>query len=322
MCYNYLLLSLITFTFVDVLWTLLLGLLASGIVSWASSVISKRKERYRLCIKKVFTQSFSTKDSGDVSISVKYKSKDVLDSLIILGVEIVNDGKKDIRFNSHFSREVVIKSNILKFIDVEKESSPALESCSPQADGTISLCWDILKAGESFKLNLIAETSDTQKISFNEDEAFDSLSFSFRADCLNQINKESKTIPIVSAIFNSVWTRLIGSIVTIVFLYCTSLALNVQIVYPFNSQAGRSEGIFYSALFDKYILLGDWGIDAIIPSSDMPEAVHLYPVHESSYHLKMVKALEIMMIIAISFVLITTILFIISRIFLKKKRKE
>ena len=297
------------FTFQDFCWALLVGLLASAIVAVVVELVKKRKASYHIRSRKLSSRVYAAQTSGDVEIKVSYKSHEVNSSLLVMDMVLENDGKQDIRFDTHFSSGIYIKNPKFKFIYSETLSSDVSASCEFTED-YILVRWDILKVGEPILLKIVAEPKDNTELKKkNEAQFFRELQYEFRSDCINNICPEENKKPLIFRISRSPYFAFLSGVVMLTLYLFMALSVNVQ--YSFESGDDNEyvsfSTVLYSPVFDKCILLGKGTSVKVVKPTEMPLTMTFQPVQRSTLDFAASMAIEVMVYV-MAFLLICVLI--------------
>ena len=293
--------------------TLIVGVLASAI-AWVIIDRLTRKKKYHLCIKRKQSQLYLAQNAGDVTISVKYKSKEVNTTLVFFQLVLENDGSQGIKYDQHFSDAIRIHSEVLDFISVEAEKSLSKASCELDEDGNALLSWDILKSKEQIVLNIFAETNFNYYGELSPDLMFKSLSFELRADCLESIDTEKEPLYSLPSIIEDHLPTYVVAILAIIGLSMNVLFQNVKFnqseLFPGNN---NEVSLLYSGLLNKYIARdGNYHINILSPES-MPSTIELMIPKRDSYQRVLGMSVEVLSIVGVLYIIYLFITSIIRR---------
>ena len=311
---------MLLFTFQDFCWALLVGLLASAIVAVVVELAKKRKESYHIRSLKLHSRVYIAQKSGDVEINVKYKSHEVQSSLLVLNMLLENDGKQDIRFETHFSSGVFIRNPKYSFIYASAISNDVNASCELKEDGAL-VQWDILKVGESILLKLVVEPKeDTGFEPISETQFFNGLNYEFRSDCIDTIKSEEERSPVLKRITRSPYfMALFGVVVLSMYMF---MAMSINVKYSFESEIDNKpvqvSTVLYSSVFDRCVLFKKDSWLQVVRPEEMPITMTFEPIQKNSFDYISSIVIEIMVYL-MAFLLICT--FILSIIIHRNREK-
>lgn len=301
----------------NLILTILVGLLTSGIVAWVDSIFSKRKSRFHLQTIRKSSNIYHVRNVGDIAIQVQYKGHEVKSSLLVLRLVLENDGKQDIRFDSHFSQGVTIKSDSFSFVGAEAKESLATPLFTCGSDGSATLKWDILKTGETIDFELIAEPKEMAEGVLDEDRLFRELKFDFRSDCIDSINAAEEKAPFPIRLLSRRGLLITCSVILMGFLYVCYLGASLHFSATESKNGTEPISIGYSVLFDRYVVLGNNGIEIISPE-EMTQNLVLSTTGQGRVNHVLSKVLEVLMLISFTQLLVLAILYFI----LQRKRRR
>lgn len=301
------------------LLSLAIGVLASAIVAWVVAIVSRRRSRFHLRALKQSESIYSVRKDGDIVIQVQYKGKEVKSSLIVLRLIVENDGKQDIRYDTHFSGGVCISNKYFTFIEASAKESESKPVCVIKDEGKVFLTWDILKTGEKIELELVSKPNEKTEVRAIKRSIYDDLSFDLRADCLDTIKIDDETPPVVvRLISNKLIASFVGTMMWIVLLF-SFFSMNLRYKTNILQVNNQPVGIMYSALFDKYIVMEDYGAPVVISPKDMPLDVTIALHEGKSFEHVLSSIIEVLLILLIVLSIISGVIYIIIT---RDKRKH
>lgn len=242
---------------------LLIGILASLIVAIVIELIKYRNSRFHVSAKLKSFQSYSSYTEGDVGILVTYKSQLVESSITVLHIALVNDGKKDIMFSTHFSEDVVIRANEgSRIIAASVERNAICPAVSLNVDGSVSLSWEIIKVGEEIDLELVICPASKTEEKMNALRCFNLLGFEVRSDCLEKIVPEREESPKeqdmyrqrnhMKVMLSMMW---MVSFLMVFYSMLFSTRYNVMV----NGENIEDAAVMFSSPIGKYIIIPNHG---------------------------------------------------------------
>lgn len=293
---------LLTINLSVILETLILGIVASSIVAIAVELWKKRRKRYHISVTLDSCEVYASQEKSDVMIKVDYKGKAVENALVVMYVSITNDGQNDIMFKSHFSDAISVKCGGYDFLSFAAEESRVDPMCVLNEDGSASLSWDILKAGETIRLCIAAHSNTPVKEGLDGVECFNMLSFDFRSGCIDNLvpSKEMTQREIRRRrIFNvNLSKNILFIIVSLgMLLYDMSFSSRYDIVY--DGQSYGNATLLYSPLFQKYILSSDTARTRVLSRAEAEGITAMLPTDYVNAANWMSAVLEVMILIMI-----------------------
>ena len=167
------------------------GAIVSVLIQAIIKLFKPGKSDYHLSLDiKGGEKHFSSLESDDVSINVKYRGVSIEGEMAVLEIELYNDGRKAISFANHFNRPIYLKSDDYTIVSAKAVDSEKVGAkISKKEDGTICISWDLLKSDESIRLQLIGQRKDETKKRWQKDQApfYNSLKFNVRSDCVDYL---------------------------------------------------------------------------------------------------------------------------------------
>ena len=298
---------------IKVLSALIIGILGSAIVTLLVEYWKYRKNRFHVDLKLGPSEFYSSKEKSDIGIKVVYKSQDVKTSLVILRASLINDGRFDIMFSSHFSEEIEMICPGYRIVSVSFHESPSKPVGMVTKDGHLSFSWDILKKGEVIRMEIAAiRDEENKRYPSNIESIFNSLHFKFRSDCIDSI-KPKRVYSLSDRVTMSSWKRLVflslfllvASFMAII-LICSILprySICLQDNHTYNNTA-----LFYIPFADKYLIAPLGPEKSFITSVDNVKTTSLIsPEKDAEYYTMSFMGVILCVLAALTLVLIIKI---------------
>ena len=154
-------------------------------------------------------------------------------------------------------------------------------------DGDLLLSWDILKKGEKIKFELVAESKDDLNGTLDDVGCYNSLSFSFRSDCLDKIVPE-KAFTYEDARERNHKRLRIGYKVLIISFALSMIMYDMFVLTRYNltldnGQTLEESAIMFNPVIDRYIISSRNDGTVFIPSAEMKGALTVAPIDKHSY---------------------------------------
>lgn len=278
---------LLIVVFSGLMQSLIIGIAASAIVAIVIELIRRRQKRFHVLFYHRFSQLYIPRNAGDVGIKVNYKTKDIKTALVVMHVCLENDGREDIMFSTHFSTKVRIHCQGYSFVAVNSEKNDCLPVFEQTEDGDLLLSWDILKKGEKIKFELVAESKDDLNGTLDDVACYNSLSFSFRSDCLDKIVPE-KAFTYEDARERNHKRLRIGYKVLIISFALSMIMYDMFVLTRYNltldnGQTLEESAIMFNPVIDRYIISSRNDGTVFIPSAEMKGALTVAPIDKHSY---------------------------------------
>lgn len=139
--------------------SLLIGLIFKGI----KNLVTMKRKPYNISRQTINRTVYDNRQDGDFSITVSYKDKVCEDSLTLLRIRLLNDGKYDINYIRQCAKPISIEiDETVETIDVVLEpSNKEMESAITfVAANKYDLTWSLLKKDEFIDMVIVAKGKD------------------------------------------------------------------------------------------------------------------------------------------------------------------
>lgn len=139
--------------------SLLIGLVFKGI----KNLVTMKRKPYNISRQTINRTIYDNRNEGDFSIIVSYRGKAYEESLTLLRIRLLNDGKNDINYIRQCAKPLSIEiDETIETIDVVLEPSNDDMECfvSFAGDNKYDLTWSLLKKDEFVDLVFVAKGKD------------------------------------------------------------------------------------------------------------------------------------------------------------------
>lgn len=312
--------TILTVSFSFILESLILGILASLIVAVVVELWKKRIKKYHVSAVLESSELYVHQDKSDVHIKVDYKGTSIENTLVIINVSLVNDGKNDIMFRTHFSDDIKISSEGYRILSISARNDDVKPECKLE-DDVAELSWDILKAGESISLRIAAQSVAPVSKTIDSVECFNNLSFEFRSDCLDGISPSHELTNHETNrrhLLNNSLLKYACILVISLFFFLFDMSFSSRFDVVYEGQTYQNATLLYSPLFKKYVLSSDSAATKVLSPEDLDCVNSVIPADAINAANKISYLLELM----IMFMLVMSILSIILNRMAYRKLKK
>jgi hypothetical protein len=295
--------------------------LASLIVAIVIELIEYRNSRFHVSAKLKSLRSYSSYTEGNVGIQVTYKSQLVESSIAVLHIALVNDGKKDIMFSAHFSEDIVIRANGgSRIIAASVERNAICPAVSLNADGSVSLSWEILKVGEEIDLELVICPASNTEEKLNALRCFNLLGFEVRSDCLEKIVPEREESQKEQDMYRrrnhmKVMLSMMWMVSFLMMLYGMMFSMRYNVIV--NGEIIEDAAVLFSSPIGKYIISPNHGKTVYADPSEFEKG----SLTVSSPDKKLQVLNSITVILSVVIFLSSIVFYIIMNIVYRRRRR-
>lgn len=289
--------------------SLLVGLIATLLGSIIIDLWDSKRKKYRIYAKLESSELYLPKSKSEVSINVNYKGTPIDNALVVLHISLTNDGKEDIKFDTHFSDKIQIACKGYRFLSISADNNrvkPLCELC----DNGATLSWDIFKKREIIRLNITAQLIENSSEMIDKVDCFNNLSFDFRSDCIDAI-EASHEMTRQDSLWKSQHSislmKYASMAVICLWFFLFDMYFSSRYDITFNGQTYQNANLLYSPLFGKYLLNSDSDRTKVLTQDDLTNIISITPAETHNAAIKISSVLEITILVTVIVVVISIV---------------